>query len=148
MGADVTLLRVDTSLRCMILGCLPMDRNRRVTQSALKFGHALLRSLRGAMTIFVLAMYLVAGVLHGVCDLDVTNSSSKFVVSLAEKGAGHSDKGSLADHHCHGCFSVSVPAPVIAAVAVMPTVKVVPTLQVERRGLPPGIDPPPPKALT
>ncbi|MDA9409842.1 MULTISPECIES: hypothetical protein [unclassified Bradyrhizobium] len=119
-----------------------------MTQSALKFGHALPRSLRGAMTIFVLAMYLIAGVLHGVCDLDVTNSSSKSVISLAEKGAGHSDKGSLADHHCHGCFSVSVPAPVVAAVALMPSVKVVPMLQITRRGLPPGIDPPPPKSLT
>ncbi|WP_439406910.1 hypothetical protein ACNJX9_36275 [Bradyrhizobium sp. DASA03076] len=119
-----------------------------MAQSALKFGHVLPRSLRGAMTTIVLAMYLVAGALHGVCDLDVTNSSSKSVISLAEKGAGHSDKGSLPDHHCHGCFSVSVPAPVVAAVALMPTVKVVPTLQLVRRGLPPGIDPPPPKFLT
>ncbi|WP_439396752.1 hypothetical protein ACRQ5Q_07455 [Bradyrhizobium sp. PMVTL-01] len=118
-----------------------------MTLSAAGFCRVLPRSLRGAMAMFVMAMYLVAGLLHGVCDLDVTNSSSKIVLSLAEKAAGHSDKGSLADHHCHGCFSVSVPAPVVEAVALMPTVKVVPTLQVERRGLPPGIDPPPPKFL-
>lgn len=125
-----------------------MYRKRRVILPAFSFGHFLPRSVRGAMTILVLAMYLVAGVLHGVCDLDVTNPSSKAVISLAEKGASHSDKGSSADHHCHGCFSVSVPAPLVAAVTVMPAVKVVPTLQVERRGLPPGIDPPPPKFLT
>jgi hypothetical protein len=113
-----------------------------------RFGHLLPCSLRGAITMVVLTMYLVAGVLHGVCDLDVINSSSKFVVSLAEKGAGHSDEGSLADHHCHGCFFASVPAPVVAAVAVMPNNKVAPTLRVERRGLPPGLDPPPPKFLT
>ncbi|MCK1420924.1 MULTISPECIES: hypothetical protein [unclassified Bradyrhizobium] len=113
-----------------------------------RFGRILPRSLRGAMTIFVIATYLIAGVLHGVCDLDVTNSSPNVVVSFADKGIGHSDKGVLADHHCHGCFSVSVPAPVIAAVAVMRPIEMVPTLQVVRRGLPPGIDPPPPKFLT
>ena len=124
------------------------NRNRRVTLLATRSGRVLPRSLRGAMAMFVMMMYLVAGVLHGLCDLDVTNSSPKIVFSLADKGVGHSDKGSLADHHCHGCFSVSVPAPVVEAVALTPTVKVVPMLQVERHGLPPGIDPPPPKSLT
>ncbi|WP_245508830.1 hypothetical protein [Bradyrhizobium nanningense] len=101
------------------------------------------------MAMFVMAMYLLAGVLHGVCDLDVTNpSSSKIAFSMTEKGVGHSDKGAVADYHCHGCFSVSVPAPVVEAVALMPTIKVVLLPQLERRGLPPGVDPPPPKSLT
>ncbi len=124
------------------------DRNRQVSLPALRFRHFVPRTLRGATAMFVLGMYLLAGVLHGVCDLDVTNPSSKIAVSLIDKAAGHSDKGSLADHHCHGCFSISVPFPVVAAVAAMPTVEVVPTLQVVRRGMPPGIDPPPPKFLT
>ncbi|MCK1698779.1 hypothetical protein [Bradyrhizobium sp. 144] len=77
--------------------------------STVRFGLVLPRSLRGAMAMFVIAMYLLGGVLHGVCDLDVTNpSSSKSALSLAEKGVGHSDKGAVADHHCHSCFSVSV----------------------------------------
>lgn len=97
---------------------------------------------------FVLTMYLFGGVLHGLCDFDVTNVSGKTVVSLVDKGLGHSEKGVAADHHCHGCFSVSMPAPVMGTAVVVATVKVAPVLDVVRRGLPPGIDPPPPKFLT
>ncbi len=100
------------------------------------------------MTLFVLGIYLVAGALHGVCDLDLTSTSSKVVVSLVDKSTGHSDRASLADHHCHGCFSVFISAPLIAAVAVTPNAEIIPALQMARRGLPPGIDPPPPKSLT
>jgi len=89
-----------------------------------------------------------ADMLHGVCDLDVTNPSSNVLISMDGKSTGHSEKGSVADHHCHGCFSVSVPFPAVAAIAVMPAVEVVPVVEVVRRGLPPGIDPPPPKSLT
>lgn len=106
------------------------------------------RRVRGALALFVLTIYLVGGVLHGLCGLDVTNASGRVVVSLADKGVGHSENGVVADHHCHGCFSVSVPAPVIGAVEVMPTVKIVTSFDTDRRGVPPGIDPPPPKFLT
>ena len=116
--------------------------------STFRFGHLLPRSLRGVMALFVLGVYLTAGVLHGVCDLDITSTSSKVVVSLADKSTGHSDRASLADHHCHGCFSVFISAPLIAAAAVTPTAEIIPALQMARRGLPPGIDPPPPKSLT
>ena len=110
---------------------------------------ALPRRLRGVLALFVLAIYLLGGVLHGLCDLDVTNAAGDAVISLADTGAaGHSDKGAIADHHCHGCFSVSIPAPAIGAADVMPTVKVMAVREVGRRGLPPGIDPPPPKFLT
>jgi hypothetical protein len=120
-----------------------------VTSSAFRIASILPRSLRSAMAMFVLGMYLIGGVLHGVCDLDVTNSSGKAAISLVDKSAGHPEKGGLADHHCHGCFSVSVPAPVAAsAIDVTPAVEVIPALQVARRGLPPGIDPRPPKSLT
>jgi hypothetical protein len=132
----------------MLLVRSPIDRDRRVTSSAFRIASVLPRSLRGAMAMFVLGMYLIGGVLHGVCDLDVTNSSGKAVISLLDKSTGHPENGGTAEHHCHGCFSVSVPAPVtVSAVDVMPTVKVVPALQVARRGLPPGIDLPPPKFL-
>jgi hypothetical protein len=97
---------------------------------------------------FVLAMYLIAGALHGVCDLDVTNSSSK-IVSLADKSTSHSDKGTSADHHCHGCFSVSVPAPpTVVAAFMIPAGKVMQEPRIARPGKTPGIDPPPPKFLT
>lgn len=116
--------------------------------STFRIGRLLPRSLRAAMTLFVLGIYLVAGALHGVCDLDLTSTSSKVVVSLVDKSTGHSDRASLADHHCHGCFSVFISAPLIAAVAVTPNAEIIPALQMARRGLPPGIDPPPPKSLT
>jgi hypothetical protein len=126
-----------------------MDRDRRVTSSAFRIVRTLPRSLRRAMAMFVLGMFLIGGVLHGVCDLDVTNPSGKAAIALVDKSTGHPETGGLADHHCHGCFSVSVPTPVMASpIEVMPTVKVTPALQVARRGLPPGIDPPPPKFLT
>lgn len=97
---------------------------------------------------FVLTMYLVGGVLHGLCDLDVTHTSGSVAVSSIDKGVGHSEKGVVADHHCHGCFSVSVPAPVIGATEVMPMVKIVTFFNTDRVGVPPGLDPPPPKFLT
>lgn len=96
----------------------------------------------------VLGVYLLAGVLHGVCDLDVTNPSGKTVISLADKGFGQSDKAPPADHHCHGCFSVSVPAPVVIALVVERTHDVAVARVILRSGISPGFDPPPPKTLT
>ena len=119
-----------------------------MTFATCRSGRALPRSLRDVMRLLVLGMYLIAGALHGGCNLDVVSSSSKIVFTLVDDGAGHSDRGALTDHHCHGCFSVSVPTPTIAAIEVMPTVEMRPALQVARQGLPPGIDPPPPKSLT
>jgi hypothetical protein len=133
---------------------LPLDRSINwnagfVTSSASNFLLALPRRLRGALALFVLTTYLLGGVLHGLCDLDVTNVSGDGVISLAAKGtAGHSDSGVIADHHCHGCFSVSVPVPAIGAGDVMPTEKVIASREIGRRGLSPGLDPPPPKFLT
>jgi hypothetical protein len=105
--------------------------------------------MRGALALFVLTAYLFSGVLHGLCDLDVTNVSGDTIIALADQGnAGDSHTGVIADHHCHGCFSVSVPAPPIGAGDVMPTEKVIASREIERRGLTPGLDPPPPKFLT
>lgn len=122
---------------------------RFVTTSASSIGLALPRHLRAVMAMFVLTIYLLGGVLHGLYDLDVANVPSDAVVSLADKGTpGHSDKGVVADHHCHGCFSVSVPAPVIGVADAMPTATVTAEREIGRRGLAPGLDPPPPKFLT
>ena len=105
-----------------------------------------LRVPRRAVAALVVVIYVLAGALHGLCDLDVTNPSGKISISLADKSTGHSEKGALG-HHCHGCFSVSVPAPVTAAMDIELTHKLVVASVVLRRGLPPGIDPPPPKYL-
>ncbi|WP_407175161.1 hypothetical protein [Bradyrhizobium sp. STM 3562] len=92
-------------------------------------------------------VYLLAGALHGVCGLDVTNPSGGMVVSDIAKGEEHRDKGVAAEHHCHGCFSVSVPSPVQAWMNLAP--RSAPILQRTMRlsGLVPGIDTPPPKHL-
>lgn len=120
-----------------------------MTSTVSHFCFALPRSLRVALALFALTIYLLGGVLHGLHDLNVANVPRDAVVSVADKGApGHSEKGVVADDHCHGCFSVSVPAPAIGAGDAMPTVKLIAVRQIGRRGLAPGIDPPPPKFLT
>lgn len=125
-----------------------MHRDRLVTSSSFKLGLVKLRRVRGALALFVLTMFLIGGVLHKPCNLHVTNASGAAVISLADKSIGHSEKGVVADDHCDGCSSVSVPARAIGTTDVIATSKVVPTLDVGHRGLPPGIDPPPPKFLT
>lgn len=139
-------MRQDRVLR---IECSVKWNARFVTSSASNFSFALPRRLRGLLRLFVLAIYLLGGVLHGLCDLDVTYAAGDAVISLADKGAaGHSDKGAIADHHCHGCFSVSISEPALGAAGLMPTVKVMAVREIGRRGLPPGVDPPPPKFLT
>ena len=147
--SSVTLLRVDTRQDRMLRIICLVNRNARfVMSSAINLRLAMPRRLRAALALFVLTIYLLGGVAHGLCDLDVTNLSGDAVISLADKGVGHSEKGAIADHHCHGCFSVSVPAPVFGATNMMPAVKVMAVRAIRRRGLPPGIEPPPPKSLT
>jgi hypothetical protein len=146
---SVTLLRVDTRRDRVLRIDGPMSWNaRQVMPLVSNFRLAPPRRLRGLLALFVLTMYLIGGVLHGLCDLDVTNTSGGVVISLAEKAAGHTDKGVVADHHCHGCFSVFVPAPVMGAVETMAAAKVDVLSDIGHSGLPPGIDPPPPKFLT
>ena len=130
-----------------------MHRDRLVTSSSFNLGLVILRRVRGALALFVLTMFLMGGVLHKPCDLHVTDAWGGAVNSLADKSIGHSEKGHsekgvVADDHCDGCSSVSVPARAIGTTDVIATSKVVPTLDVGHRGLPPGIDPPPPKFLT
>lgn len=101
--------------------------------------------------LFVLAMYVLTGLLHGACDLDVTNPSGQSTVAKIATtldDTTHRDRGLVADHHCHGCFSVSIPAaPQPVFVAAVPKGRVlglaaIPLVEAAR-----GLDPPPPKFL-
>ncbi|MGM4988210.1 hypothetical protein [Tardiphaga sp. 841_E9_N1_2] len=112
------------------------------------FRHGLLRISRRALVMVVLATYMFAGAMHGLCEFDVTNLSGATIVSLAEKAIGHSDKGVVADNHCHGCFSVTAQPLVFAAMPVSIETRTAVFHDVERGSLPRGIDPPPPKFLT
>jgi hypothetical protein len=118
-----------------------------VTLFARIFRHGPLRFSRKALVMVVLASYMFAGAMHGLFELDVTSGSGATIVSLVDQDAGHSDKGIVADHHCHGCFSVSMPAPLVVAVASELFVRPAMLQDVERRCLPRNIDPPPPKFL-
>uniref|UniRef100_E6VCV4 DUF2946 domain-containing protein n=1 Tax=Rhodopseudomonas palustris (strain DX-1) TaxID=652103 RepID=E6VCV4_RHOPX len=118
-----------------------------MTSFARIFQHRLLRVSRRVIAMAVLAVYLLSGALHGLCDLDVAASSATTIVSLASHGGDHSDKAVAADHHCHGCFSVSLPSPGGTSVADLVAGQTVVHQDAERRSILRVIDPPPPKAL-
>lgn len=121
-----------------------------MTSSARKLHDSLMRISRKAVVMLVLVTYLFAGALHGFCDIDVTNPSGMAVVSLSESGSGKAagENAVVAEHHCHGCFSVSVPAPATTAAVVELAIKTVFHHDTDRRDVPHGIDLPPPKTLT
>ena len=98
--------------------------------------------------------YLLAGMLHGLCDIDVTNPSGKSVsgngviAMSAVKDPDASGKGMAAEHHCHGCFSVSAPTLPQVSDRTEPTIAARQQPRSEGSDLVPGIDTPPPKFLT
>ncbi|WP_027550591.1 hypothetical protein [Bradyrhizobium sp. Cp5.3] len=109
-----------------------------------------LRTLRGLLAVFVATMYLLAGVLHGAHDIDVTSPSggSEIASSLDDGHAGHGDHKALAGHHCHGCFSVAVVQPAQPDTVVeLPAAPPRPR-QAALAGIAPDTDSPPPKHLT
>jgi hypothetical protein len=110
------------------------------------FGHDRLRRPRGILTVLLTVVYMVVGALHGVCDLDVTNRSGKSVVTMsAGTDTDASGKAMAAEHHCHGCFSVSMPTPVQAASMIEPKVARLAETPSDGSDLIRGIDTPPPK---
>ena len=107
------------------------------------------RFARAAIAVFAIVLYLLSGALHAACHLDVATPSGEAVVSLAiHETAGHADQSEIADHHCHGCFSVSIPTPALASVPFDPLTTIMPPLQTSASDLAPSLDPPPPKTLT
>jgi len=116
--------------------------------SANKRGLSISRSPRGIAAVLVLIAYIASGVLHSFYDLDVTNTSSRTVVSLIKDKGEHPAKNGIVEHHCHGCFSVSVPSPIAPIILPKPARKMVATVVAELRIVHSGIDPPPPKFLT
>jgi hypothetical protein len=108
----------------------------------------ILRLPRRALVAFVLATYLITGAMHGLCGLDVTNPSLETIMTIADKGIGHSDMGTVADNHCHGCFSMTAEPLAFTAKPFAPEIRTVVFHDTERRGLPRAIDPRPPKRLT
>lgn len=95
--------------------------------------------------------YLVAGALHGACDIDVTNPVPQGIsVMSAASDAGHSaaDKALIADHHCHGCFSVSIAVPATTLAPIAFAGPILAVAQPDQVGTAPMLETPPPRHLT
>ncbi|WP_244396111.1 hypothetical protein [Afipia carboxidovorans] len=103
----------------------------------------------------VVMTHLFVGALHG--HFNIVQPSSAVAVALDEKAVSnsdtdagrsdvsHSDKGVVADHPCHGCFSVSMPALVTAASTVDTSVQIAFHHDADRLGQLSVINLPPPK---
>ncbi len=97
----------------------------------------------------LIVAYLLSGALHQFLDMDVTSPGGRIVVTVsARNDIDASGKGMAVEHHCHGCFSVSMPAPVLASATLESASAVVVQPLARRSGLSLGIDTPPPKFLT
>ena len=113
-------------------------------------GPSVLRHWRGLLAVLVAVMYLVAGLLHGVHDIDVTSPSggSEIAAMLDDGGAvGHGDHKALGGHHCHGCFSIAAAQPLPITTAAEIVAAPVPQRAPALIGIAPDTDSPPPKHL-
>jgi hypothetical protein len=109
-----------------------------------------LRTSRGIAALCVLLAYLLAGAFHGFCHLDVTAPASGVTaISMpVTPDSHHSGKMLAADEHCHGCFSITIPAPAMLATRAQSIVSRPSPLRTPVAILAPSIDTPPPKHLT
>ncbi len=106
--------------------------------------------MRGIVSVFLIVTYLMSGALHRCLDLDVTNPTGSPVAWMVDtKSDGGPETGAIADHHCHGCFAVSVTAPPQQLMTVMePQLAVLIRATARLTDTVRGLDPPPPKSLT
>jgi hypothetical protein len=98
--------------------------------------------------VFLIVAYLLSGALHHCFDIDVTAPEGRIVVSMTPDPADTSGPGMVAEHHCHGCFPVSLPSPPLLAATIAPAGAAIPKVLSRASDLVPGIDTPPPKLLT
>ena len=104
--------------------------------------------LRRIAALCLMLAYLLAGALHGACDLDVAHvpAGKLEIASLLDK-ASHSDPRGIADHHCHGCFSVAIPQLQLAAVPADIVAATDWSIPLLRAGIVSESESPPPKHL-
>jgi hypothetical protein len=104
--------------------------------------------LRRFAALGVMLAYLLAGVSHGIHGLDMVHApSSKPEIVILLDQAGHSDQKSIADRHCHGCFSVTVVQSHIVAALVAQMVAPNWPRPIGAIGMASDTDSPPPKYL-
>ena len=108
------------------------------------------RIRRAFVVVFLIAAYLLSGPLHTFYDDDVVNSPGSVFVTAGsfDEDSGQSGKTVIVSRHCHGCFSASIPNPLLAAsmfIRPMPANWAYRTILTS--GLFRGVDLPPPKSL-
>lgn len=116
-----------------------------------QYGTSRLCTSRGIAAICVLLAYLLAGALHGILHHEIavpTSGATTMVMSAATPDSHHADHAPAGDHHCHGCFSVAMPAPAVLATRAEPMVSRPSQPRTGVASLAPNIDTPPPKHLT
>ncbi len=108
-----------------------------------------LRTTRGMVVVVLVLSYIFGALLHHDADVNPFNSFQP-VVALAstDKGDAPSSDGVLADHHCHGCFSVSLSEPSQLSVSVETRIQPLDYAKVSPPHRVPELDTPPPKFLT
>ncbi|MDR3469264.1 MAG: hypothetical protein P4M07_25325 [Xanthobacteraceae bacterium] len=108
-----------------------------------------LRSVRGLIAVCMVIAWVLAGTLHGVCDLDVTNPAGTSEIASALGGTpAPSDGVGLIEHHCHGCFSIALPLPLAVAAVSGPSGPIAPYRPMLTTGVIPDPESPPPKRPT
>jgi hypothetical protein len=98
--------------------------------------------------VFLIVAHLLAGALHECFDMDVTTPKGQIVISMSAAHTDTNGSGMLAEHHCHGCFPVSLPNPPLLSVTLAPEAAAISRVLSHASDLVPGIDTPPPKLLT
>ncbi|QIO33628.1 hypothetical protein [Bradyrhizobium sp. 1(2017)] len=107
------------------------------------------RSWRGLLSVLIAVVYLLAGALHGLHDIDVTTpGGGSEIAAVLDGSTGHSDHKAIGGHHCHGCFSVAVAQPLLAGAAADIVAAPIPQRAPALIGIAPDTDSPPPKHLT
>ncbi|MGY4624172.1 hypothetical protein [Bradyrhizobium sp. USDA 4486] len=106
------------------------------------------RNWRGLLSVLIAVVYLLAGALHGLHDIDVTTPAGGSEIATALDTAGHSDHKAIGGHHCHGCFSVAVVQPAPSSTSIPLVAAPHPKPEPHLTGIVPDTDSPPPKHLT
>jgi hypothetical protein len=106
------------------------------------------RDWRGLLSVLIAVIYLLAGVLHGSHDIDVTTpGGGSEIAAVLDGPSDHSDHWAIGGHHCHGCFSLTVTQPAPAAVTVALASASSPHRAPRLAGIVPDTDSPPPKPI-
>jgi hypothetical protein len=100
------------------------------------------------MSVLIAVVYLLAGTLHGLHDIDVTTpGGGSEIAAVIDGSSDHSDHKAIGGHHCHGCFSVTVAQPAPPAVSVGLVSASRPQRAPRLAGIVADTDSPPPKQM-